>query len=263
MISSLLDFYSKLIRERLYERTITSRLLRLLPSIPLKSRYGVWLYSDSKDATNMFSILGDYDDVFEVVSTLRPGMAFIDIGANAGIFSIVADKLIGDEGVIVAFEPSYASFKKLIANASLNHLSNFFPFMAAIGASFGVEHFSFKSSHTGMSHLDPDGDTRVAQFGGVELSLLLSSIIEHRKTMIKIDVEGAELAVIQSIESLIDSAFVETVIVEIDSQQQSRFDVAPSEIYAFMHKKGYVARHGIDFSAHFNETFERQASRTS
>lgn len=207
----------------------------------------------------MFSIVGDYDDVCEVVSTLRPGMAFIDIGANAGIFSMVAGKLLGDDGVIVAFEPSYPSFKTLMANASLNHLSNFFPFMAAVGSSFGVERFSFKSSHTGMSHLDPAGDTRVAQFGGVELSSLLSSIIEHRKTMIKIDVEGAELGVIQSIEPLIESSFVETVIVEIDQKQQSRFNGSPSEIYAFMYKKGYVARHGIGFSEHFNETFGRQS----
>ncbi|WP_165204306.1 FkbM family methyltransferase [Methylovirgula ligni] len=225
--------------------------------MPIRSRYGVWLYSDGKDETNIYSLLGDYDDVYEVVKSLRPGMAFIDIGANAGVFSMIAGQRIGADGVIVAFEPSLAVFKKLIANASINQLRNFFPFMGAVGPSTGVGRFQTDEKHTGGAYLDAHGDTRVVQLGGPPLSALLASLIEDRKTMIKIDVEGAELDVIRSIGDLLGANLIETVIVEVNAGQQARFSATPQEIYAFMHEKGYKPRLGLGFAGHYNEAFTR------
>ncbi len=240
-----------------YGRQILSRVLKVCPSMPLRSRYGVRLYSDGKDLTNLFSLVGEYDDVYAVVMSLRPQMAFIDIGANAGVFSMIAGQRIGAEGVIVAFEPCRAVFEKLIANASLNRLRNFFPFMAAIGSSTGVERFTTNEHHTGAGHLNARGEERVVQLGGPMLTRLLADIIADRKTMIKIDVEGAELDVLRSIADFFGSNLVETVIVEMNAGQQSRFNATPQHIYDFMREHGYKPSLGAGFAEHYNETFSR------
>ncbi len=225
--------------------------------MPVRSRYGVLLYSDGGDLTNLFSLVGEYDDVYEVVNELRPGMAFIDIGANAGVFSMVAGQRVGADGVVIAFEPNPAVFRKLIANASVNGLGPFFPFMAAIGPAMSVERFAVGPEHTGAGHLNAQGGLRVVQFGGPVLLDLLGGLIEDRKAMIKIDVEGMELEVLKAIGGLLESKSIETVIVEINKEQQIRFHATPADIYEFMAAKKYSARWGAGFAAHYNEIFSR------
>jgi FkbM family methyltransferase len=64
---------------------------------------------------------------------LRPGMNFVDVGANIGFFSIVASRLVGDEGRVFAVEPYPYNVKMLLANLALNACRNVevFPFAAA------------------------------------------------------------------------------------------------------------------------------------
>lgn len=73
------------------------RLLRLCAPICsgvyIKGKYGVRLQADLGDNTNLWSLLGWYDPVAKEVSNLGPGEAFVDIGANAGVFSLMAGKI--------------------------------------------------------------------------------------------------------------------------------------------------------------------------
>jgi hypothetical protein len=68
-----------------------------------------------------------------IKKSLKPGMVFVDIGANIGYFSLLAAKLVGPNGLVLAFEPSQGSCTLLQMSAWLNHLSNIeiYPFAAA------------------------------------------------------------------------------------------------------------------------------------
>lgn len=263
IIASLISFYLCRVPPHSRKRQIVSRLLGCFPSMLLRSRYGVLLRSDAKDLTNMFSLVGEYDDVFEVVTELRPGMAFIDIGANAGVFSMVAGQRVGEKGLVIAFEPSAATFTKLAENAAANGLRNFAPFMAAVGTSTGVKRLRTNERHTGAAYLDPDGNTQVVQLDGSVLAGLLAKFVGDRKIMIKIDVEGAEFDVIQAIGDLLGSQSTETVIVEMNDGQLSRFGATSRAIYDAMQEKGYKPRFGIGFSRHYNEIFSHESTRPS
>ena len=59
-----------------------------------------------------------------VAKLVRSGMTFLDIGANIGYYFILASNLVGDEGHVVAFEPSPENVGILRRNISLNRLSN-------------------------------------------------------------------------------------------------------------------------------------------
>lgn len=51
---------------------------------------------------------------------LRPGMTFLNVGANIGIYALLAAEMVGPMGKVFAFEPSKESYKRLINNIELN-----------------------------------------------------------------------------------------------------------------------------------------------
>jgi FkbM family methyltransferase len=54
---------------------------------------------------------------------LRPGMKVVDVGANIGVYSILAEQRMGGAGCVWAFEPSSESYRRLLRNISLNRCS--------------------------------------------------------------------------------------------------------------------------------------------
>jgi FkbM family methyltransferase len=55
---------------------------------------------------------------------LKPGDVFVDVGANIGLFTLIAAKRAGPEGKVLAFEPTEKTFGRLVENVQLNKLSN-------------------------------------------------------------------------------------------------------------------------------------------
>lgn len=55
---------------------------------------------------------------------LKPGMNVINIGANAGLYTLIAAKIVGPDGEVHAFEPASTSFDRLKRNVTLNDLKN-------------------------------------------------------------------------------------------------------------------------------------------
>src|SRR6266403_313613 len=53
------------------------------------------------------------------VRMLSPGKTFVDAGANFGIYTMVASKLVGEAGRVIAFEPTAESFEVLRRNIAL------------------------------------------------------------------------------------------------------------------------------------------------
>ena len=52
---------------------------------------------------------------------LRPGDCFVDVGANAGVFSLAAAAFVGDTGHVIAFEPSSREYASLLASSSTGY----------------------------------------------------------------------------------------------------------------------------------------------
>jgi FkbM family methyltransferase len=64
---------------------------------------------------------------------LRPGDAFLDVGAHWGTYSLVAAELVGITGRVIAIEPFPDSFRLLRANARLNRRQNLTVLRVAAG----------------------------------------------------------------------------------------------------------------------------------
>lgn len=56
----------------------------------------------------------------ELCSLLRPGMTFIDVGANKGDFTLLAAKCVGETGRVIAFEPAPENCKWIRESIAAN-----------------------------------------------------------------------------------------------------------------------------------------------
>jgi FkbM family methyltransferase len=142
-----------------------------------------------------------------IVTALRPGDAFLDVGANIGYFSTVAAKLVGPSGFVAAFEPHEQARAELRAMALRNHVDRIIEIVPyAVAEQEGSLTFFTASETTAYSTLDPrlSPMREVVAFRpaaivpAISLDVWLSGRPElaPRVRCIKIDVEGAELRVL-------------------------------------------------------------------
>ena len=65
---------------------------------------------------------------------LKPGQVFIDGGANFGIYTAAASQIVGDDGLVLSFEPSVESFPVLDKNVQINEFDNVNLFNSALSS---------------------------------------------------------------------------------------------------------------------------------
>jgi len=80
---------------------------------------------------------GEKDFLSVLMSTLRPGDVFWDIGSNIGLFAIPVAKVVGPQGEVVAFEPEKECCQNLQLHVALNRLSNVRVFQKGLGSQNG------------------------------------------------------------------------------------------------------------------------------
>ena len=133
---------------------------------------------------------------------LKPGMAFVDVGANDGYYTLFAARRVGPAGQVVAVEPSSREQAHLRRNLARNGLANVHIVAAALGAAAGVADLHLAhgvhSGHNTLGGFAHDDVVR-ADLEKVPVETLDAVVVRHglsRLDVVKIDVEGAESGVI-------------------------------------------------------------------
>ena len=79
---------------------------------------------------------------------LRPGMCFYDVGANVGFFTVLAAKLVGPTGHVLAVEPLASNALQIEHNAGLNAFTHVLIRQAALGFQDGEAAFRVSAEST-------------------------------------------------------------------------------------------------------------------
>lgn len=79
------------------------------------------IYGDSLVCRLIYLDQFEFDERDFVARFLRRGDVFVDVGANVGLFSLIAARSVGPSGRILAFEPTSKTCKRLIENIHLNN----------------------------------------------------------------------------------------------------------------------------------------------
>lgn len=73
----------------------------------------------------ILALYGSYEDAFTeyLRTTLQPGMTFVDVGANVGLFTVIAGAVVGPSGKVIAYEPNPELFQYLARNVAMNYFA--------------------------------------------------------------------------------------------------------------------------------------------
>ena len=174
--------------------------------IKLKSYYGVYFKKNWLDRTFRFYINGDYGSFFSsYLKELSFGnWCFIDIGANQGLYSIIASQ---NQNIrkIISIEPILLNYNFLINNLKLNgvNFKNVVPLNIAIGNKNESSEIQVVKNHSGASSLieNKSTDENISKeiIEIVKPEKISKYIDNDLKIIIKIDTEGYEQIILNEI----------------------------------------------------------------
>ena len=130
---------------------------------------------------------------------LRPGAVALDVGANVGCYTIMFGQVVGPAGAVYAFEPSPPALGGLTRHVTLNRLDATVTVVAAAVSDHSGEGRLVTGGPMGTDHLDRS--TGVADASTTRVDVIsLDDFCERNGVapdLIKVDVEGVELAVLR------------------------------------------------------------------
>jgi FkbM family methyltransferase len=134
-----------------------------------------------------------------IEQVLSPGDAVADIGANIGYVTLLASKLVGPRGNVVAIEASPRIFNLLAANTSENDARNVRLVHKAVSDEPGLlDLYAGPPSNRGLTTtLAKKGLDFEATVEALPLDQILTAEERSRLRLIKMDIEGAEAPVMR------------------------------------------------------------------
>jgi len=177
-----------------------------------------------------------------ISETLAPGDVMVDVGANAGYFSLLGSRLVGDTGRVIAIEASPHTFDLLGGNLDRNRARNVRAVnVAAAGERGTLSLFAGHETHLGVASVVEDQGAGIeAEVAAAPLDEILEREEMERVRLIKIDVEGAELSVLAGLSDLWDVAGPDLeVIVELHVEQLIRDGQRPEDALDLFAERGF------------------------
>jgi FkbM family methyltransferase len=171
-----------------------------------------------------------------VQAFLRSGMTFVDVGANIGYYSLVAARLVGPTGCVHSFEPNAEVRHRLEHNIRLNSYDNAVVHAEAMAGHTGEVTFylSTVEENSGISSIVPGAGLGSAQVvPSVTLDDFVLGLPGRRVDLLKMDIEGAELSVIEGGQRVLASEEAPALLFE-------SFDV--SQLLPVLESLGYEIR---------------------
>lgn len=184
---------------------------------------------------------------------VNPGDVCIDVGAAAGLYTVALSRLSGPNGRVHSVEPlPFANFS-VARLVSASQATNVCRHEVALGAQpgFDIMHVPLGRhglvtgrSFLGRSAVGPDPNVEFASQVAVTVSIdTLDALCVRegidRLQFIKIDVEGAELQVLEGGKQVIaDSRPV--MLIEVEARHTARYQRTTDEVTAWMFDRGYT-----------------------
>lgn len=174
---------------------------------------------------------------------LAPGDTFIDVGANIGYYSVLASRLVGDGGRVVAIEASPAFHRRVLQQVKLNDLGNVRAINGAVSDERKTLTFVLASSaNMGANSIVPYDGPAESSFDieAMPLAELLESDEIATARVIKIDVEGAEGSVVRGMAPMLDKLRPDAEItVEVTPDRMAQLGYSAEELLATMRDHGF------------------------
>ncbi len=209
---------------------------------------GIRLALDSADSSVSAPLLNDQRYEAHVTRVFehycKPGMTVVDVGANVGYFTMLASRLVGPTGRVVAVEPNSDNCRLILLSSALNHSENVELLPVALAEKRGWSYFStFVGSNGGFQ---PGSVEAIRNgHGSVVPTFALDDLLAGPIHLLKIDVEGAEARVIRGAARMLQT-YRPIVIAEFSREMLERVSAVPSHAFFELFTRLGYRLHVID-----------------
>ncbi len=174
---------------------------------------------------------------------LKPGMTVLDIGAHCGFHTLVHSKSVGPRGRVLAFEPSRSNRKRLRVNLAMNFCRNVNVLPWALGEEDGSATLYVVEGNTVLNSLRPQANAKSATPTRVAVRPLdgvLGELRVAKVDFIKLDVEGAELAVLRGAARLLGTVPRPVILCEVQEETSRAWGYSSQQIVERLRTTGFV-----------------------
>lgn len=151
------------------------------------SQHGCWLGSYEYDKQVLFA------------QTVKPGSVIYDLGSHVGFYTLLSSVLVGNIGKVVSFEPLPKNLTYLKKHLQINNITNTQIIEAAVCDREGTAYFETNNCSF-QGHFVSEGNLCVRTVG---LDELINKKQLPPPNYMKIDVEGAEVKVLQGAKKML------------------------------------------------------------
>ena len=176
-----------------------------------------------------------------IESVLTRGDVFVDIGANIGYHSLLASKLVGAEGSVIAIEASPSTFEILSLHIRENNAANVRAInKAASDAPGSLIIYRASPGNTGTATtIKSRGHDEEGIVEGIPIDHILTCKERSRLRLIKMDIEGGELPVLRRLLQTLELYPAEIdLIVEVSTWEDAN---GWSDVFARLRDAGFRA----------------------
>ena len=208
----------------------------------------IQLYPEGEIAEFLsFPTLFERTEVALVAAFLKPGMRVVDVGANVGLYSVVAQKRVCPGGEVWAFEPSKESFVRLKKTLTLNECTQVQPFQLALSDQ--------EDTHLKLTSAKGFGDAYrylasnaggVRESGGHEESVPVTTLDRWASDtgvegvdFLKVDIEGGEFRMLMGARQILSSNPDMVVFFENESDWCRRAGHSPEDPIQLLENLGF------------------------
>lgn len=229
-----------------FKQWLSARALPQLKTNQAKV-HGHMMRLDALDSLGL-SIWGTWEP-FEtqlIQNLVQPGDVVVDAGANIGYYTLLLARRVGAGGHVYAFEPAPDNFTILQENIARNGYRNVTAEQKALADVSGIETLALSSTNYGDHRLQSaDSASESAQ---VETTTL-DSYLDARDTditLLKMDVQGAELRVLRGMMNLLMRRAPLTLLVEFFPSAMEQMGQVPSELLALLQAQCFTIHEIIE-----------------
>lgn len=243
-----------LLRLRLGQETLGRRLdrwirRRITPAIrapnPVLVQGHVMWYPESDVFEEDYLALDNHEPETTrlVQELLRPGMTFVDLGSFIGYYTLLGARRVGDSGHIFAFEPAPYAVEALKHNIAANGYQDRVTVVpVAVSNAVGRSRFFLPRLPQGLSSLYPN-ELVTSRFIEVETTCLdayFASLGWPPVHLMKVDVEGAEKAVLEGMAQFSRRNPDLKLVIEFSPVAMRGAGVSPEELFAALGRLGFT-----------------------
>lgn len=188
-----------------------------------------------------------------LLRTLQPGDTFVDVGAHFGYFSLLASRLVGPAGRVVAIEAATDTFQLLSDNTD-GHTNITAHHLACSERDGETTFYEFPALYSEYNTLHPEQFSTYDWAGQVRKqvvrSIRLDTFLQRRELLasfIKIDVEGAEADVIAGLPATLSGPAAPLIALEYlsDKRHNTAHRTAAARLEAVGYRPYLIAADGV------------------